>query len=111
MGNAMTTLALVLGVIVGLGVIIWVILFGILLFVDYERGMRMLGGLAMFVRSIRTKPAKERPHRHQREGDDEPTPHRRKTPVNPPTIRMFATPVPERRSGDKPKPKDSEPET
>lgn len=98
---------LVLGAIIILAVVIGVIIFGVLVYRDPARGMQMLGGLAMFVRSIRKKPEKERPHRHQREGDETPREHRRKTPANPPTIRMFATPVPQRRRSD---PKTEEPE-
>jgi len=96
------TAAAIFAAIVGVGVVIWILVFGILLFVDYERGMRMLGGLAMFVRSVKKKGVTERPHRHQRAEDPEPREHRRKTPASPPTIRMFATPAPRRRSGDKP---------
>lgn len=99
---------LVLGAVIVLAVIIGVVLFGVLLFKDYERGMRMLGGLAMFVRSIRKKPEKDRPHRHQRAGDPEPHEHRRKTPANPPTIRMFATPVPPRRRASDERPEERE---
>lgn len=94
---------MIFAVIVGAGVVIWVLIFGILLFVDYERGMKMLAGLAMFVRSVKKKPAKDRPHQHQRADDDAPREHRRKTPPSPPTIRDFAAvPDPRRRSGDKP---------
>lgn len=100
----MTAALMVLAVVIGLGVTVWVLAFGVLLFVDYERGMRMLGGLAMFVRSIRKKPAKDQPHRHQRADDDgEPREHRRRSP-SPPTIREFAVlPMPQRRRSD-PKP-------
>lgn len=105
----MTFALIVFAVVVGLGAIILALLFGVLLFVDYERGMRMLGGLAMFVRSVRKKPEPDRPRRHQREGDETPREHRRKTPASPGTIRMFAQPAPpRRRSGDNPK--SSEPE-
>lgn len=103
----MTAALMVLAVVIGLGVTVWVLVFGVLLFVDYERGMRMLGGLAMFVRSVRKKPEKERPHRHQRADDDTPREHKRKTPASPPTIRMFATPAPQRRKSDQ-KPEEKE---
>lgn len=102
------TAATIVGVVLALGVVVWILVFGILLFVDYERGMRMLGGLAMFVRSVKKKPVKESPHRHQRAGDEEPREHRRKTPPSPPTIRMFATPpTPRRRASDE-RPEESE---
>lgn len=107
--SAFGTAALVLAFVVGVGVIVWVLVFGILLFVDYDRGMRMLGGLAMFVRSVKKKPVKDTPHRHQRAGEEEPREHKRKTPASPPTIRMFATPAPQRRASDeKPEPEETE---
>lgn len=102
--SALGTAALVFAFVLAVGVVVWILVFGILLFVDYERGMRMLGGLAMFVRSVKKKPAKEEPRQHRRSGDEEAREHRRRTPA-PPTIRMFATPAPTRRSSDeKPQP-------
>lgn len=107
--SAFGTAALVFAFVLAVGVVVWILVFGILLFVDYERGMRMLGGLAMFVRSVKKKGVKETPRRHQRAGDEEPREHRRQTPASPPTIRMFATPAPQRRASDE-KPRVEEPE-
>ncbi len=102
------TAAAIFAAILGAGVVVWVLVFGFLLFFDYERGMRMLGGLAMFVRSVRKKPEPERPRRHQRADDDAPREHRRRSP-SPPTIRDFAAvEMPQRRRSD-PKPKPEEP--
>lgn len=66
----------------------------VMLFIDYDRTMRALGGIAMFIHSIRKKP-EPAVRRHRRSGESEEHAHRRRvTPQDPAaqTIRQFATP-------------------
>jgi hypothetical protein len=64
------------GACVGLSIFVWVIMFSIMLYKDFDRGMAMLGGLTMFFRGVRKK---ESSRKHRRKTDTVEHEHVRRT--------------------------------